>query len=153
MEFHISRRTREKYEFDDTLFRYDGNAIFANFHAVRKFVHKLNSKRDLVTFPEQAAKASQVNAMGLIDEIFHHIFKLYKEQKNPQVLKQALAYLEQQSTPTALNAFLELFVREFPPSPVYQKQVGAHEYLLGNTDGVSNRELLIEELIMLWLSL
>ena len=153
MEFHISRRTREKYEFDDTLFRYDGNAIFANFHAVRKFVHKLNSKRDLVTFPEQAAKASQVNAMGLIDEIFHHIFKLYKEQKNPQVLKQALAYLEQQSTPTALNAFLELFVREFPPSPVYQKQVDAHEYLLGNTDGVSNRELLIEELIMLWLSL
>jgi len=153
MEFHISRRAREKYAFDDTLFSYDGNVIFANFHAARKFVHKLNSKRDLATFPEHAAKTSHVNAMGLIDEIFHHIFKLYKEQKNPQVIKQALAYLEQQLSASALDALLELFVQEFPPSAVYKKQVDAKDYLQGFTAGTANRELLVEELVMLWLAL
>jgi len=153
MEFHISRRAREKYAFDDTLFSYDGNVIFANFHAARKFVHKLNSKLDLATFPEHAAKTSHVNAMGLIDEIFHHIFKLYKEQKNPQVIKQALAYLEQQLSASALDALLELFVQEFPPSAVYKKQVDAKDYLQGFTAGTANRELLVEELVMLWLAL
>ncbi len=153
MEFHISRRTREKYEFEDTLFTYDGNVIFANFHAARKFVHKLNAKRDLVSFPESAAKTSHVNAMGLIDEIFHHVFKLYKEQKNPEVLKQALAYLEQQLTITTIDSLLELFFREFPPSDVYKKKVDPKSYLLGKTAETPNRELLLEELVMLWLAL
>ena len=30
----------------------------------------MNDKRDLLRFPEQAVKASQINAMGLIDGIF-----------------------------------------------------------------------------------
>ena len=86
MEFHISRRARDKYQFDEDLFAYDGNVIFANFHAARRFVQKINSQRDLTSYPEQAVKTSQVNAMGLIDEIFHHVFKLYREQKNPDAL-------------------------------------------------------------------
>lgn len=153
MEFHISRRAREKYEFDDTLFSYDGNVIFANFHAARKFVHKLNSKRDLAAYPEQAAKTSQVNAMGLIDEIFHHIFKLYREQKNPEILKQALAYLEQQLSIRVLDSFLDLFISEYPPSAVFQKQADSRTYLDGSTNGILNKELLLEELVMLWLAL
>jgi len=51
MEFHISRRARDKYQFDETLFAYDGNVIFANFHAARKFVQKINGQRDLASFP------------------------------------------------------------------------------------------------------
>ena len=153
MEFHISRRAREKFEFDDTLFTYNGSVIFANFHAARKFAHKLNSKRDLASYPESAAKASHINAMGLIDEIFHHIFQLYKERKNPQILTQAYAFLAQHLPPASLDSFLELFIKEFPPSEVFKKQTDAKSYLAGQTDGKPNRELLLEELVMLWLAL
>ena len=76
MEFHISRRAREKYQFDQAFYSYDGNFIFADFHSVRLFAQKMNDLRDLVTYPESAVKAGQLNAMGLIDEIFHHIFSL-----------------------------------------------------------------------------
>ena len=49
MEFHISRHTRRRYKFDDSLFSFNGHAIFANFHAARVFTQRMNEKRDLKT--------------------------------------------------------------------------------------------------------
>jgi len=83
MELHISRQARDKYQFDQSLFSYTGNAILANFHAARMLTQSVNSKRDLIHFPEQAIKSSQVNALGLIDEILHHVIHLFREQKRP----------------------------------------------------------------------
>jgi hypothetical protein len=151
MEFHISRRIREKFDFDDTLFSYDGNVIFANFHAARVFVQKVNAQKDLISFPEKAIKTSQVNAMGLIDEIFHHIFRLYREQKNPNVLNDLYSSIQKSFPADSFNQFLEIFVKEYPPSQVFKKQITSASYLLDSTDGTPNRELLLEELIMLWL--
>ena len=71
MEFHVSRRARDRYQFDESLFSINGNVIFANFHAARLFAQKINDKRDLARYPEQAVMAGQINAMGLIDEILH----------------------------------------------------------------------------------
>ena len=82
MEFHISRQSREKFQFDDTLFALDGNVLFADLYAVRLFASKINQQRDLIRFPEQSARAGQINALGLMDEIFHYIFFLYRQQKN-----------------------------------------------------------------------
>ena len=151
MEFHISRRARDKYQFDEDLFAYDGNVIFANFLAARKFTHKINALRDLVSFPEQAAKTSQLNAMGLIDEIFHHIFKLYREQKDANILRNLVNHLEVRLSPGNLDAFLELFIREFPPLQVYKRALDPRAYLQSQTSSTPNRELLLEELVMLWL--
>lgn len=152
MEFHISRRTREKFQFDQSLFSYDGNVIFAHFHAVRQFVQKVNSQRDLINFPEQTLKASQVNAMGLIDEIFHHIFHLYRQQKQANILSSALNFLQQSLGKKDLDNFLETFIFEYPPSPVFSTKLDPAKYLKDSTQGVPNRQLVLEELIMLWLA-
>ena len=93
MEFHISRKARDLYQFDESLFSLSGNVIFPNFHAARVFAQKMNEKRDLVNFPEQAVKAGQINAMGLIDEILHYVVGLYRNEKNSQVMQQALDWL------------------------------------------------------------
>ena len=79
MEFHLSRKARDRYQFEQSLFSLSGNVIFANFHATRMFAQRMNEKRDLVRFPEQAVKAGQINAMGLIDEIMHYVVGLYRE--------------------------------------------------------------------------
>jgi len=73
MEFHISRQARDRYQFDQGLFSLNGNVIFADFYAARLFAQKMNQSRDLIRFPEQAVKAGQINAMGLIDEILHYV--------------------------------------------------------------------------------
>src|SRR5512138_2252891 len=93
-EFHISRQARDRYQFDQSLFNLQGNVIFANFHASRQFAQKMNQARDLVSYPERAVRAGQINAMGLIDEILHHVVSLYRKERNSESMGQALDWLE-----------------------------------------------------------
>src|SRR4030065_2313569 len=93
MEFHISRHARNLYQFDDMLFSLTGSVIFANFHAVRLFTQKINSRRNLIAFPEQAVRAGQINAMGLIDEILHLVIQVYREQRDPAPWNKALDWV------------------------------------------------------------
>src|SRR5262249_36556796 len=119
LEFHVARAARDRYQFDESLFSLSGNVLFANYHAARGFAQKMNDKRDLLHFPEQAVKASQINTMGLIDEILHFVAGIYREQVNPQVMQQALARLEAQLGKSAVDETLRRFVDEFPPLTVY----------------------------------
>ena len=95
MEFHVSRQARDRYDFDETLYCLSGNVLFANFHGARVFAQKMNDRRDLISFPEQAVKAGQLNAMGLIDEILHHTVGLYRQQKEPHILRLAMGWLDE----------------------------------------------------------
>ena len=56
MEFHISRKARDRYQFDDSIFSFNGNVILADFHAARVFAQKINQKKDLKNFPDRAVK-------------------------------------------------------------------------------------------------
>ena len=152
MEFHVSRFARDRYQFDDTLFASNGNVIFANFHAARTFVQKMNAKRDLARFPEQAVRAGQINALGLIDEMLHDIIADYRREKNPAVMRQALEWLSDKMGTGAVDAALRRFADEFPAVGVYKRQVPLDEYLQGATDGAPNREIVLEEMLMLWLT-
>jgi glycosidase len=151
MEFHISRQARDRYQFGASLFSLSGNVIFANLYAARVFAQKMNDKRDLVRFPEQAVKAGQINAMGLIDEILHHVVGLYREQKNPRAMEQALDWLVAELGQQAVDETLLRFTDEFPPLDVYQRQVDPETYLEGETAGVPHRQIALEEMVMLWL--
>jgi len=152
MEFHVSRTARERYQVSETLFALSGNVIIANFHAARVFAQKMNEQRDLVRFPEQTVKAGHINAMGLIDEILHFVAGLYCEQKKPDAMGQALAWLESKYGRAAVDRALRHFTDEFPPVAVYKGQMDAVAYLSGATGGVPHRQLVLEEMLMLWLA-
>lgn len=152
MEFHISRRAREKYQFDQALYSYDGNYIFADFHSVRVFAQKMNEQRDLASYPETAVKAGQLNAMGLIDEIFHHIFSLYRHENSEEVLSKLLVYLQAKMERNRLDSILSIFISQFPPLDVYNNKITPQKYLSGKTNGKQNRELLLEEMTLLWVA-
>ncbi|MEW6180142.1 MAG: alpha-amylase family glycosyl hydrolase [Chloroflexota bacterium] len=152
MEFHISRQARERYQFDQSLFSFNGNVIFANFHAARQFAQKMNAFRDLVHYPEKAVKAGQINALGLIDEILHLVVHLYRTQKNPRVMEHALAALEESLGKPKVDELLLAFTLEFPPLPVYRGEMTANQYLQQSTDGLSNRAGTLEEILLLWVN-
>ncbi len=152
MEFHISRQARDRYQFDQSLFAFTGNVIFANFHAARVFAQKMNEKRDLIAFPEQAVQAGQINAMGLIDEILHMILQGYRQERNPGVNARALDWLSEKFGKAEIERTLYRFAEEFPPVAVYQRELSLEKYMAGTTDGMSNREVVFEEMLMLWLA-
>jgi len=150
-EFHISRDARDKYQFDESLFAISGNVIFANFHAARRFVQKMNDKRDLINFPEQAVRAAQINAMGLIDEILHYVVELYRDQISSDVMKQALDWLNEKFDKSTIEKTLRKFAEEFPPVAVYQRKMDLDAYLQGTTEGTPNLQIILEEMLLLLL--
>lgn len=150
-EFHISRKARDRYKFDLGLFATHGNVVFADFHAARLFAQRINDMRDLVSFPEQAVRAGEINALGLIDEMLHLALTQYREQTHPQLMHEALVFLRASIGEDDLDRALLRFTDEFPPLPVYLGQEDPSTYLAGNTNGVPHREIALEEMLFLWL--
>jgi hypothetical protein len=112
----------------------------------------MNERRNLASFPERAVRAGQINAMGLLDEILHRFVAQYRELKNPSVMQQALEWLEEQLGVAAVDVTLRRFAEEFPPIAVYRREISLDTYLGGTTEGIPNRQILLEELLMLWLA-
>ena len=144
-EFHISKESRIKYNFDDGLFEINGNVILADFYAVRLFVQKINSKREV----KDHVAAGQVNAAGLMDEIYHYLFRLYEIQINPGVFKKALDHLNNKLGEEKIRKVLFDFVSVFPPMEVYKGKSSAYDYLNSFSADRSNSEVTLEELILL----
>jgi len=152
MEFHISRKARDLYRFDESLYSLSGNVILPNLHAVRIFAQKMNEKKDLLHHPEQAVKPGDLNAMGLIDEIIHHIVGLYREQINKDIMALAIRELDTNIGIEKVDTTLRYFLNEFPCLSVYTGEQTAEEYLYGETSGIPHRQIILEEVLLLWLA-
>ena len=151
-EFHISRHARDRYQFDDGLFSISGNIVFANLFSVRVFSDKVNRVREASRYPERTLKASDINAMGLIDEVLHYVAWLYRRDINPQAIQAAYDHIERQVGKKALENCLVRFVELFPPVDVYRSRVSAADYLAGQTDAIPNRLITLEEMLLLRLA-
>jgi len=150
MEFHISRKARERYQFADALFSYTGNVVFANMAGCRAFAHRMNVVRDVQKHPERSVHAGQLFAMGLIDEASHVLMARYREQFDPEVMTSALDWFGEQVSPTALDSMLLTFVEHFPGSSVMRGDETARQWLGRATDGVPHKAAALEELLLLW---
>lgn len=149
MEFHISKQARDKFKFDLSLFETNGNVIIGNFHNSRLLAASINKQKDLFTYPETAAKASEIFAIGLMDEIFHFILKSYRKQIQKNILDEALAYIELNLSKSETRKVIELFLKEFPPISVYQQKEKLEDYI-EKLSLNGSYSLLLEEIILLW---
>ncbi len=105
--FHISKSAREKYEFDENIFSTDGYVIFADFAAARRFAEKMSVVRG------NSVPASEVNAMGLLDEMMHILIRQY-EMENPGVMDRALDWVAAKYGENELDLGLLRFNQHFP---------------------------------------
>lgn len=162
-EFHISREVRDKCNFDESLFASTGNVILSNTKAVRLFAKKLNDMiaqqiPDPVEAGKLMVKAGQLNAMGLIDEIFHYVCAMFRRDIKVTAFDEILTQLDEEFGQEAINGLLSAFNKEFPPTAIYRHQVDEAAYLadsgLDPVTGAtrSNRASTLEELVLLRLA-
>jgi glycosidase len=150
MEFHISREARERYQFSETLFSYNGNVVFADMPGCRRFAHLMNIVREADKNPDLAVHAGALFAMGLIDEASHVVIARYREQFDKSVMADALSFFGEQTSPEALDKLLLAFVEHFPGSTVTRGEETPQQWLQGTTNGIPHREAALEELMLLW---
>lgn len=136
-EFHVSRKAREKYKFDESLFALNGNVILADFAAARRFAASMTKVRG------RFVPASAINAMGLIDEILHILIHQY-EMQNPGVMEHAL-----ETAGVDADAAMLKFTEDFPPLAVYRGETDARHYLGIETGTRQKRAAALEEMLIL----
>ena len=117
-EFHVSRVVRDQYQFEEEFFSWNGNVLFANPAASRRFAEKMNRLRDVEKRPELAVRPGALNAMGLIDEALHAVMALYRQQRDPRAMEDALAWYESRLGAEAVGTTLLTFIEQFPPIEV-----------------------------------
>ena len=122
-----------------------GNVVLINNQAVRKFVKQINDVRP----DDQKIKVGEVNAAGLLDEIYHFMFRLYEIHVNPGVIKKALGNLNSTLGEDKTRKLLFDFISIFPPVEVFKGQISIYEYLDSFTADRSNAEITLEEMILL----
>lgn len=145
-EFHIAGKLRDKYNIDETFFATDGNILFTDFPAVRRFVFLINSNKD----PRSHIYPGEVYATGLLEEIFHLVFRKYEMTTNPLVFDQAIRYIEQTHSNETIKDLLFDFTGKFPPLDVYSGKSGITNYIHATTKGKLNTHIILEELVMFW---
>jgi hypothetical protein len=152
MEFHISRAIREKLAVDGLLFSYSGNVVFANVAASRRLANQLNELRNAEADPSRVVNAGALFAMGMIDELKHAFVARYRREIDPAVLSEALKWFAAKIGPEQVDRLLLNFVEQFPGVDVFQGKLTAAAWLAGATEGMSNREAALEELMLLWIT-
>ena len=157
-EFHISKTVRDLCEFEDRIYASTGNAIFQDLMALHKFQTKLNQLFESRGQNDRKISAANLNAMGLIDEIFHYVCMLFRKDRAPNSFKNLLADLDSSFTKEKVDELLMDFMEEFPPVAVYKNEMTKEEYLSktcwdeGTKTERTNREQTLEELILLHLA-
>jgi glycosidase len=147
--FHISKSARKKYNFDDSFYSLNGSLIIANSRAARYLSDKINEVRKKEGAFDQLTTAGEINALGILHEVYHYLIKHYTETENPGVIKRNIDFLKSTLSEHKLNIVLRKFIEEFPPIDVYKGKITAEKYLTSKTNDKSNKELLIEEIIIL----
>jgi glycosidase len=150
MEFHISRKARERYRFAEALFSYNGNVVFASLAACREFAHRMNLVREADKNPNLAVHAGQLYAMGLIDEASHILMARYREQFDPEVMTSALDWFAGRFGTRELDKLLLTFVEHFPGQSVMRGLETPRQWLNGKTGTIPHRAAALEELLLLW---
>jgi glycosidase len=152
MEFHVSREARDRYEFNQTLFAFSGNVVFANLAASREFAFRMNERRGADKDPTKTIQPGALYAMGLIDEMSHALVDYYRRRVDPKVMAGALEWFDSRLGKEELDKTIGAFVEQFPTVDVYRKEKTPAEWLAGETDSIANRAVAFEEMMLLWLA-
>lgn len=142
--FTVRRDARQHHGLDAGYFSIRGDVVLATHRSA----HQLRAAL-APGWGAEPPSAAELYAMGLIHELNHALIDTWRALAPPGAFTAVLAELASAYGPR-LDATLLAFVDRFPPPPVYGGQVTAAAWLEGSTAGVANKELALEELVLLW---
>ena len=125
--------------------------VFGDLAASRKLAIQLNRARSPEAGSANMVNAGALFAMGIIDELNHALVARYRKEIDPSVLGEAIRWFGAKLGP-ALWDIAACVCRRFSNVAVYRGELSAAEWLKGTTEGMSNREAALEELMLLWLA-
>ncbi len=144
MEFHISKKARDKYDFDQAIFSLRGPVIFYSLTSAREFGKKIQTQHPGLRYQD-------IFAMGLIDEILHFVLQSYGKVLGKPFSQHVWDSVQASLGEKRLKNCVRKFAQQFPPSPVYRQEIDLDSWLDAQHDDLSGWAQELEEMLMLWI--
>ena len=149
LEFPISRARWEFYGLDKGILPERGEIRMPDFRILRELVKRIYERKDLAAFSRTPLRAGQLNAAGLINEIYRYLILLYCTTKNPPAFRKGLRAAREKITAERLDGTIAEFVELFPPHTILRGKESIRNYLRGKTKGIPHRQIVATELLLL----
>jgi glycosidase len=149
-EFHISRQARNTWAITAELASLHGTQLSANLAAIRQLVREVNSHGPQSATPPLSV--AEVYAAAVLDEVLHLVIRLYRDETAALNFGSGLALIRSELGAAETDAALLEFVKQFPAASRQTAAGDALEYLQGSTEEVPNSEIVLEEMLLLWLA-
>ena len=117
-EFHVSREARERYGLSGALFGLHGSLIVTDIPSVRRVATQMNTARAAGMAPgAPTVLAGELNALGLLHEVFHAILDRYDATISPGILRRTLDEIDADLGTDRTARVFETFAAGFPSGP------------------------------------
>ena len=114
-EFHVSRQARERYDLEGTLFGLHGGLLVADVSGARRLAARINAARAAGDAPgPPTIGGGDVNALGILHEVFHYLIARYDTTVLPGALADAAAQLDGELGSDRIDRVIARFEGEFP---------------------------------------
>ena len=123
---HITKASRDHYQFSSDFFRPDGRISLGDFASARKFAGQMTALRS------QSVPASDLYALSLIDEALRALVRRFAP---PPVMTTAISRVDESLGEESIAATERKFVAEYPPEVVYRGDEKIDEYIAKLSNG------------------
>ncbi|CAN5444447.1 alpha-amylase family glycosyl hydrolase [soil metagenome] len=148
-EVPVARVARERYGFDEPLLP-PTEAPAEAARGARRLARRMAERGSLGTAPPP--RAGQLQAMTAIHEAMHRVIDQHRERDGASIFGEALRALDREVGSAGLAEALRAHAAEFPVASVFRGDVEVDRYLESQTGRQPHREVVLEELLLLWLS-
>ncbi len=149
--FHVSKSSRNKYSITPDYFSIKGNLIIADFAKARIISEKINSVRRSEGAENSLITPGLINGAALLHEVYHFVISQYIEKQNPNLFLNLTSHLNDSLGQENVDNLFSKFLENFPPPTVFNGSVTIDEYINGATLGKANKEIIFEELLLLYI--
>lgn len=141
---------RKKYSLSTEGFQDSNRLYFESLYDIREFVEKLNTKRNVLEFPEKAVNAGDIYGMSLIQDIFHYMMEKY-EKENAESTDQALEYLQTVFKKKELEETFTIYMAEFPNNDIFNNYISPNAYVKNKSKIKQENIRIVKELANIFL--
>ena len=150
-ELPLSASAKTRYGFAEDILGAQSTLQIEAFAVAQRLAQTINEVRDARQFPESAVRAGELYAAALVQEMLRLIVADYLTSR-PDALARATTQLESELGRSELDKTLAQYLGLFPPKIVLSGEVTPDVYLTGKQAGVSNRQVALESLVLLYLA-
>lgn len=148
-EFHVAGKIRARYGISEELSSTRGTLVLADLAAIRWLVERVNHD---AAGESGALSVAQVFSAAVLDEVLHLVIQLHRDTTDRAVFSTALQAVRTDLGPDETRSTLLEFVRQFPAAGGRGAAADTAAWLESSTDSVPNSEVVLEELLLLWLA-